>query len=97
MIKITRTQVAPVTEANAAKQEPDQYHPAGTILQTLKEGILVQTGNGVLCISELQPPGKPKMRAFDWANGVLRQKPGVPKAPQLFTGPQVLALAEASE
>lgn len=97
VIKIHRTQVVPITEANANKQEPDQYHPAGTILQTVKEGILVQTGRGILCISELQPPGKPKMRASDWANGTLRQKPGVPKAPQQFTGPQVPELTKVSE
>jgi methionyl-tRNA formyltransferase len=41
---------------------------AGTLLET-KERVLVATGAGALELLEVQPPGKPKMNAPDWARG----------------------------
>lgn len=41
----------------------------GSILSLAKGGLLVQTGEGILKISELQPAGKKKMRAQDFYNG----------------------------
>ncbi|WP_018694383.1 methionyl-tRNA formyltransferase [Algicola sagamiensis] len=40
----------------------------GTILQASKEGILVQTGEGQLNITQLQPPGKKAMSVQDFVN-----------------------------
>lgn len=45
----------------------------GEILGIIKAGIILQTGTGPLLLESLQPPGKPKMAARDWANGALRQ------------------------
>ena len=47
---------------------PDASKAAGTILET-REQFLIATGDCALEILELQPPGKPKMRACDWARG----------------------------
>jgi methionyl-tRNA formyltransferase len=47
----------------------------GAILSIEKEGLMIQTGNGVLLVQTLQPPGKKEMNARDWANGALKQKP----------------------
>ncbi len=47
----------------------------GDILAILDEGLVVQTGSGPLLLEMIQPPGKPKMAARDWANGALRQIP----------------------
>ncbi len=44
----------------------------GEILAIIKAGLVVQTGSGPLLIEVLQPPGKPKMSAYDWAQGALR-------------------------
>jgi methionyl-tRNA formyltransferase len=47
---------------------PDAGAAPGTVLET-RESLLVQTGNGALELLEVQPPGKPKMPALDWARG----------------------------
>ncbi len=41
----------------------------GTILSADKNGIAIATGNGVLNIMQLQPPGKKPMSASDFVNG----------------------------
>lgn len=43
--------------------------PAGQILALKADGIRVATGEGVLELTEVQPPGKRAMPARDWANG----------------------------
>ncbi|MGI6119563.1 MAG: methionyl-tRNA formyltransferase [Desulfosporosinus sp.] len=59
-------------------QEPGtlNYEPAvkstakpGQIIQVLEKGLLVQTGDGVLLILEVQPAGKRAMPARDFFNG----------------------------
>lgn len=54
----------------------------GTILQADKSGIVIQTSDGALCITELQPPGKKAMPAAAFLNGRA----------SWFTPGQVLAL-----
>ncbi|MBY0402519.1 MAG: methionyl-tRNA formyltransferase [Cyanobacteria bacterium] len=58
--------------------EPDVTSQPGSIISLEKEGMMVQTGSGVLLIKTLQPPGKKEMNARDWANGALKQKPYPP-------------------
>ncbi|AFM42568.1 methionyl-tRNA formyltransferase [Desulfosporosinus acidiphilus SJ4] len=41
----------------------------GQILEVLEEGLLVQTGDGLLWIAEVQPAGKRPMSARDFLNG----------------------------
>lgn len=41
----------------------------GEIVSLSEEGFMVQTGDGILEITELQPAGKKKMNAFDFFNG----------------------------
>jgi methionyl-tRNA formyltransferase len=43
---------------------------SGEVVSITKEGIGVNTPNGVLLIKELKPEGKPKMDAYAWTNGV---------------------------
>jgi methionyl-tRNA formyltransferase len=55
-----------IHRAHAVEQTTEQ--PSGTILET-KGSLLVATSDGVLQLVEVQPPGKPKMGALDWARG----------------------------
>jgi methionyl-tRNA formyltransferase len=48
---------------------------AGAILAIIKSGLVVQTGTGAILVETVQPPGKPKMPARDWANGVQQHMP----------------------
>lgn len=42
----------------------------GTVLWTdPAQGVLVATGDGSVLVTEVQPPGKRRMRATDWING----------------------------
>lgn len=41
----------------------------GTVLGTSADGIAVQTGNGVLLLTEIQPAGKRMMNAGEWLKG----------------------------
>ncbi len=45
--------------------------PAGQVLDVNKQGICVQTGDGVLCLESLQPAGKGLMKASDWGRNKL--------------------------
>lgn len=47
----------------------DNDAPAGTVLSADKQGIRIACGKGVLCITQLQPPGKKPMAAADFING----------------------------
>ena len=58
-LKIWRTQIAE-SESGAAP---------GTILKIENESILVQTGDGLLRILEVQAPGKPRMNPAAWSRG----------------------------
>ena len=41
----------------------------GKILEVSKEGVLVAAFEGSILLKVVQPPNKPKISAFDWANG----------------------------
>ncbi len=43
--------------------------PAGTVLAANEEGLQVSCGGGILLITELQAPGKKRMRAGDYLRG----------------------------
>ena len=57
-----------IHRARRAGSTPSHSSVPGTFLET-KENLLVATGDGALEITEVQPPGKPKMPALDWARG----------------------------
>lgn len=46
---------------------------AGTIVAANEEGIIVQTGDGLLVLEEIQPAGKRKMPVSDWLKGARLQ------------------------
>jgi methionyl-tRNA formyltransferase len=48
---------------------------SGTLLRVDTHGLWVQTGQGILVLSQLQPPGKRPMSALDWSRGTLQQFP----------------------
>ena len=50
-------------EANTANTAP------GTVISADKQGIRIACADGVLCITQLQPPGKKPMAAADFLNG----------------------------
>ncbi|HEY0074515.1 MAG TPA: methionyl-tRNA formyltransferase [Abditibacteriaceae bacterium] len=60
MLKIWRTQVL---EGNYSGAVP------GAILEVEDEAMLVQTGEGILKILEVQAPGKPRMNPAAWSRG----------------------------
>lgn len=48
----------------------NENQPAGTVLGADKKGIRVVCGDGgVLCITEVQAPGKKRMKATDYLRG----------------------------
>lgn len=49
--------------------------PPGSVIEVSKSGILVKSAKNAVLIKELKPESKPKMRAFDFANGA-KIKPG---------------------
>ena len=49
--------------------------PCGEIISVTKEGIEINTGEGVILITKVKPESKGIMNAFDFANG-LRLKQG---------------------
>ena len=46
---------------------------AGEILD-IKDGITVATGDGALCLTEVQPEGRPRMPADDFVRGYQMKK-----------------------
>lgn len=46
----------------------------GEFVRISKQGIDVQTGDGILRLIKVKPEGKGEMLAKDWANGILNQK-----------------------
>ena len=63
-----------IIETRLTKTESNTL--AGEILSVKKEGIEINTGNGVLLITKVKPESKGIMSAFDFANG-LRLKQGI--------------------
>lgn len=55
-----------VTQASEAQGKSQQ--PPGTIVRANKDGLVVATGDGDLCITHLQPPGKKAMSTADLLN-----------------------------
>jgi methionyl-tRNA formyltransferase len=59
---------------------PDDGASAGPLapgeLRVLRSGVLVGTATMPVGLGDVQPPGKRRMRAADWARG-LRQDPAV--------------------
>lgn len=51
-----------------AQADTSDSAPAGTVMHTDRTGITVATGQGVLHITRLQPPGKKPMSASDYLN-----------------------------
>lgn len=51
-----------------------QQGEPGRILKVSKDGVLVQTGEGVLKVTLLQPPGKKPMAASDWARNAVGKR-----------------------
>ncbi len=57
-----------IWSAQAEPQECPAGAEPGTVLAADRDGIVVATGNGVLRILKLQPPGKRSMSAADFCN-----------------------------
>lgn len=51
-------------------EDNSNNHTAGEIIKTDKNGVLMQTGNGVIRLVTVKPEGKGEMHARDWANGL---------------------------
>ncbi len=50
-------------------EKSSQNGSQGKILEVSKEGVLVAAFEGSILLKIVQPPNKPKIVAFDWANG----------------------------
>lgn len=57
-----------IHRAQNIRSTPGISAAPGTILE-IKDALQIQTGEGTLELVEVQPPGKPKMPACDWARG----------------------------
>lgn len=55
--------------AESKEHATNQSLTPGTVLATDNEGIYVQTGEGVLLLTEIQPAGKRAMVASEWLKG----------------------------
>ena len=66
VLKLGTVSVVEGTESSEA--------PVGQVLEVNKQGIFVQTGDGILCIESLQPAGKGMMKASDWGRNHLLEK-----------------------
>jgi methionyl-tRNA formyltransferase len=64
-----------VLSAVVQNPSPNEKNP-GEILMISKDGILVNTGLGSVLIQEIQPPGKKRMKAYDFTLGQPLFKPG---------------------
>lgn len=61
-----------ILKAHLLQNNPEKYDDAdcGTVLEFVKsEGIYIKTGNGILCVEELQRQGKKAMMYKDFMNG----------------------------
>jgi methionyl-tRNA formyltransferase len=57
-----------IHRARMDESTPGTGAAPGTVLEN-KEKLRIATGEGTLELREVQPPGKPKMPALDWARG----------------------------
>jgi methionyl-tRNA formyltransferase len=55
---------------NDAENTVDTSFATGAIVQLRKDGVVVQTANGQLLVSQVQAESKKPMLARDWANGL---------------------------
>jgi methionyl-tRNA formyltransferase len=55
---------------NDAENTVDTSFATGAIVQLRKDGVVVQTANGHLLVSQVQAESKKPMLARDWANGL---------------------------
>lgn len=68
-LRILRVEPLPESELPAEAVDPEKS-PAGTIVGILKGfGVILRVGNGYLLVTQVQPPGRKPMGAFDAANG----------------------------
>ncbi|RUO63189.1 methionyl-tRNA formyltransferase [Pseudidiomarina insulisalsae] len=70
-----RSATSEVVKVWRAQVVPGQQQSPGTVLQADKNGVVVQTADQALCITELQPAGKKPMPAADFLNGRSEQFP----------------------
>jgi methionyl-tRNA formyltransferase len=56
-------------ESSVSKLENTDFEPGTIVKANIKDGILVQTGDGILAIEKLQLPGSKKIEAEDFLNG----------------------------
>jgi methionyl-tRNA formyltransferase len=70
-------QVMKVWEASVLTEEGTGSKPPGTILAVAPEGIDVQTGQGVLRLTRIQPAGKKAMAVADYVRGNSIVAPGM--------------------
>lgn len=80
-LKIIET-CSPEALPPSVQNPPTPSGNPGHLFAIMSEGVWVQTGSGPLLIQKVQPPGKPKMNAKDWANGFLK-----PEHPRTFDPP----------
>lgn len=59
---------APLKIWRARLSQADSVAAPGQILES-KESVLIATGDGIIELLEVQPSGKPRMNALDWARG----------------------------
>ena len=59
VLKIWQAQPLPGARAGAP----------GTVLEATSQGVVVQTGNGLLALTQLQSPGGKRLAAADWLRG----------------------------
>ena len=60
---------AGIADATIAQKYDTITASPGTILEAAGERLLVQTGEGILVVSEVQPEGKKRMRTGDFLRG----------------------------
>ena len=65
-----------VWSGQALKDDAPAVEAPGTVLRADAQGIVVQTGDGVLCLSTLQRPGAKRLSAADFLRGFALQ-PGM--------------------
>ncbi len=68
VLKVWRTQIAANFPNDVASNS------IGKIVAVENDAIVVATANGALRLLEIQPEGRPKMRAGDWARGARLQR-----------------------
>jgi len=56
-------------QSSVSKLENTDFEPGTIVKANIKDGILVQTGDGILAIEKLQLPGSKKIEAEDFLNG----------------------------